>query len=327
MAPPEERYASPLELLLSPDGTRLYVLCQGADEVRVLNSVSGAVLQTIPVGHVPRGFSLSPDARRLLVANSWDDTVTVIDTQKGRVMATWGTGFEPSSVVEDRAGKLLYVADRISNDVMVLDATTGEKKSTLTAGRGACYMTMAPDGSQLYVTHVYPNPTAYRTPPRSEITVIDEPFTGNDAWFMTTGYRLPDNECGCIAPGTTAPKTRPITNLKVRSFVTSLANNAVVKVGRPTMVKGIAFDGGSGIKKVEASIDGGRTWRESTLGANLGRYSFRECTVSITPEEPGPFGLLARATAVSGETQPGEATWNPAGYARNVIESLNIVAA
>jgi sulfite dehydrogenase len=161
----------------------------------------------------------------------------------------------------------------------------------------------------------------------SEITVIDEPFTGHDAWFMTTGYRLPDNECGCIAPGTTAPKTRPITNLKVRSFVTSLANNAVVKVGRPTMVKGIAFDGGSGIKKVEASIDGGRTWRESTLGANLGRYSFREWTVSITPEEPGPFGLLARATAVSGETQPGEATWNPAGYARNVIESLNIVAA
>ena len=56
LAPPEERYASPLELLLSPDGTRLYVLCQGADEVRVLNSVSGAVLQTIPVGHVPRGF-------------------------------------------------------------------------------------------------------------------------------------------------------------------------------------------------------------------------------------------------------------------------------
>ncbi len=173
LAPPEERYASPLEMLLSPDGTRLYVLCQGADEVRVLNSVSGAVLQTIPVGHVPRGFSLSPDARRLFVANSWDDTVTVIDTQMGRVMATWGTGFEPSSVVEDRAGKLLYVADRISNDVMVLDAATGEEKSTLAAGRGASYMTMAPDGSQLYVTHVYPNPTAYRTPPRSEITVID----------------------------------------------------------------------------------------------------------------------------------------------------------
>jgi sulfite dehydrogenase (cytochrome) subunit A len=161
----------------------------------------------------------------------------------------------------------------------------------------------------------------------SEIAVIGEAFSGHDAWFMTTGYRLPDNDCGCIAPGTTAPKTTPITKFRVRSFVTSLANNAVVKVGQRTLVKGIAFDGGTGIKKVEASIDGGRSWQEAMLGKNLGRYSFREWTLPIIPEEPGPFGLRVRATAVSGETQPSEASWNPSGYARNVIESLNIVAA
>jgi YVTN family beta-propeller protein len=170
---PEERYASPLELLLSPDGRLLYVLCQGADEVRVLNAATGVVLRTIPVGHVPRGFSFSADGRRLFVANSWDDTVTVIDTESGRVKATWGAGFEPSSVVEDRAGKTLYVADRIGNDIAVLDAATGEEKLTLEAGRGASYLTLSGDGSRLYATHVYPNPTPHRTPPKSEITVID----------------------------------------------------------------------------------------------------------------------------------------------------------
>ena len=30
---------------------------------------------------------------------------------------------------------------------------------------------------------------------------------------------------------------------------------------------------------------------------------------------------------MSGETQASEATWNPSGYERNVIESLRIVAA
>jgi YVTN family beta-propeller protein len=170
---PAERYASPLELLLSRDGTRLYVLCQGADEVRVLNAATGAVLRTIPVGHVPRGFSFSPDGRRLFVANSWDDTVTVIDTESGRVKATWAAGFEPSSVVEDRAGKTLFVADRIGNDIAVLDAETGEEKTTLEAGRGASYLTLSGDGSRLYATHVYPNATPHRTPPKSEITVID----------------------------------------------------------------------------------------------------------------------------------------------------------
>ena len=32
---------------------------------------------------------------------------------------------------------------------------------------------MSADGSRLYATHVYPNATPHRTPPRSEITVID----------------------------------------------------------------------------------------------------------------------------------------------------------
>lgn len=169
----DEQYASPLELLLSPDGSRLYVLCQGTDEVRVLDAASGRELQAVPVGHVPRGFSLSPDGARLFVTNSWDDTVTAIDTKTEAVTATWKAGFEPSSVVEDRAGKTLYVADRIGNDITVLDAASGDEKETLEAGRGASYLALSPDGSRLYATHVYPNAVPHRTPPQSEITIID----------------------------------------------------------------------------------------------------------------------------------------------------------
>jgi YVTN family beta-propeller protein len=169
----DEVYASPLELLLSPDGSRLYVLCQGAGEVRVLNAASGRELEAIPVGRMPRGFSLSPDGSRLFVANSWDDTVSVFDTRRNAVTATWKAGFEPSSVVEDRGGKLLFVADRIGNNVTVLDAATGEEKETLEAGRGASYLALSADGTRLYATHVYPNLAPARTPPKSEITVID----------------------------------------------------------------------------------------------------------------------------------------------------------
>jgi YVTN family beta-propeller protein len=49
-------YASPLEVLLSPDGARLYVLCQGAKRCRVLDAASYAVIKRIAVGRVPRGF-------------------------------------------------------------------------------------------------------------------------------------------------------------------------------------------------------------------------------------------------------------------------------
>jgi len=169
----EVDYASPLEVLLSPDGARLYVLCQQSEEVRVLDAASFAVIKNIAVGRVPRGFSLSPDGARLFVTNSWDDTLSVIDTGMLAVVATWPVGAEPSSVVEDRAGKRLFVANRISNDVAVLDAQTGAEEKRLLAGRGSSYLTLSPDGSRIYGTHVYPNPSPHRTAPESEITVID----------------------------------------------------------------------------------------------------------------------------------------------------------
>ena len=172
-------YASPVEVLLSPDGARLYVLCQQSGEVRVLDAARFAFIKKIAVGRVPRGFSLSPDGARLFVANSWDDTVTVIDTRTLAAIATWPVGAEPSSVIEDRAGKHLFVANRISNDVAVLDAQTGAEQKRLLAGRGASYLTLSPDGSRIYATHIYPNPPRVpteldnRTAPESEITVID----------------------------------------------------------------------------------------------------------------------------------------------------------
>jgi len=166
-------YASPLEVLLSPDGARLYVLCQQSEEVRVLDASSYAVIKNIAVGRVPRGFSLSASGDRLFVTNSWDDTLSVIDTGTLAVVATWPVGAEPSSVVEDRAGKRLFVANRISGNVVVLDAQTGTTEKWLMAGRGASYLTLSPDGSRIYATHIYPNPSPHRTAPESEITVID----------------------------------------------------------------------------------------------------------------------------------------------------------
>jgi YVTN family beta-propeller protein len=172
-------YASPLEVLLSPDGMRLYVLCQQSEEVRVLDAASFAVIRKIAVGKVPRGFSLSASGDRLFVTNSGDDTLSVIDTGTLAVVATWTVGAEPSSVVVDRAGKRLFVANRISGTVAVLDAQTGAEEKQLRAGRGSSYLTPAPDGSRLYVTHIFPNPQPHqpglqdRSAPESEITVID----------------------------------------------------------------------------------------------------------------------------------------------------------
>ncbi len=172
-ATPVERYASPVEMLFSRDGARLYVLCQESGEVQVLDALSGRVLKRIAVGRVPRGFVLSPGGDKLYVASSWEDRVAVVDTRRMQVTASWHVGAEPTGIAVDRSGARIFVANRISSDVAVLDAKTGNEQRRLVAGRGASYLTMAADGKRLLVTHVYPNPGAYRSAPESEITVID----------------------------------------------------------------------------------------------------------------------------------------------------------
>src|SRR5579864_331305 len=169
----KERYLSPLEMALSPDGRLLYVVCQDSDEVRVVDAVTDKVVGIAPVGRAPRGIALSPDGRRLYITNAWSDTVSVIDTDSLKVVQTLVTGFEPSGIVVDRSGQTLYVANRLSGDVSVIDLNAGQETKRLLAGRGASYLAISPDGKWIYCTHIYPNPGAFRTQPNSEITVID----------------------------------------------------------------------------------------------------------------------------------------------------------
>jgi sulfite dehydrogenase len=156
----------------------------------------------------------------------------------------------------------------------------------------------------------------------NEITVIDTVF---DGFWMKSAYRIPDTPCNCVEPGTTPAATIPINRFNVRSFITSLSDGAKVKPGR-IRLKGIAFDGGKGIKEVAVSTDGGKNWTPAKLGRDLGKYSFREWSLAVNLAA-GTHELKVRATNNAGDTQPAEARWNPAGYMRNVIETVRVTAA
>lgn len=158
----------------------------------------------------------------------------------------------------------------------------------------------------------------------SEIHVLDKVF---DGFWMSTAYRIPDNACACVEPGTAPTKTVPINRFNVRSFITSLTDGAKVPAGRETVVRGIAFDGGYGITEVAFSADGGRSWTEARLGKDLGKYSFREWSAAFKPSKRGTYELKVRAVNRIGQSQPLNALWNPAGYMRNVVETTRVVAA
>ncbi len=167
------RYTNPVDLRVSPDGSRLYIVCQGSDEVVVVDAASKVVVGRIPVGSVPRGIVLTKDGARGYITNSWGDTVTEIDTSAQRAIRTLPAGFEPSGAALDASGKALFVANRVGGDISVVDLESGKETRRLVAGRGASYMTTSPDGARIYATHIYPNLGKFRSEPESEITEID----------------------------------------------------------------------------------------------------------------------------------------------------------
>ncbi|MBU6457999.1 MAG: molybdopterin-dependent oxidoreductase [Bradyrhizobium sp.] len=156
----------------------------------------------------------------------------------------------------------------------------------------------------------------------NEITVIDNVF---DGFWMKSAYRIPDTPDNSVEPGTTPKATIPINRFTIRSFITNVANGAKLKAGNTTL-QGIAFDSGKGIKDVAVSTDGGKTWTQAKLGKDLGKYSFREWKLPVKLAA-GSHDLKVRATSNSGETQPDQPRWNPAGYLRNVVETVRVTVA
>ena len=158
----------------------------------------------------------------------------------------------------------------------------------------------------------------------SEITVLTDRF---EKFWMKPGYRIPDTPCGCVEPGTAPRSTVPITRMTVRSFIAAPANGSRVAANQPVTLKGIAFDGGYGVREVQISDNLGATWSRATLGADHGRYSFREWSATWKPMGTGTTRLMVRAFNGIGESQGSEPLWNPAGYLRNVIEQITLVVA
>jgi YVTN family beta-propeller protein len=166
-------YLSPIDLKLSPDGQRLYVVCEDSDLVLVVDTHSRQVTKRVKVGHRPKAIAVSPTGKTLYVSNEWDDTITEIDAHSLQPLRTLEAGWGPVGITTNRTGKVLYVANTLGNDVSLLDLLTGKEIKRLGTGTFPEYIALSNDGSQVYVSNLLARPGATDQPPVSEVTVID----------------------------------------------------------------------------------------------------------------------------------------------------------
>lgn len=213
-------------------------------------------------------------------------------------------------------------------DVQAFDLAPDYRKSLPldVALNGEVLVAYAMNGKDLPMLNGFPLrlvvPGYYATYWVKHLTDISVVNTSKANYYMDEAYRIPDNACNCVTPGTQASKTVAVSRMKVRSFFTNVEAGAQLARGKH-VIRGIAFDGsGSGIKAVDFSSDGGLTWQATGLGVGERPYSFRRWQIDFNPASAGEYELRVRATNGLDETQPLQANWNPGGYNRNVSEAI-----
>jgi sulfite dehydrogenase len=154
------------------------------------------------------------------------------------------------------------------------------------------------------------------------IDVLTQPQRG---FWMSSAYRVPIGEFPVVERFITqeTPTTTPITEMVVNSLVTSHADGAQVKAGNVT-IRGLAWDGGYGIRAVEVSTDGGKTWTTAVLGEDLGRYAFRPWSFELVAKL-GKNSVMVNAINRIGQAQTAALLFNPAGYHNNVMQNLTLI--
>ena len=118
----------------------------------------------------------------------------------------------------------------------------------------------------------------------SDITVLSSPF---DGFWVKSAYRVPDTDCGCIAPGSAPRKTVPVTRMTTRTLIVNPMNGTTLKSGTSIEIMGLAFSANHSIVDVIVSFDGGNTWEKAKLGKDLGRYSWIQFFIPWKPEKTG----------------------------------------
>jgi YVTN family beta-propeller protein len=143
----------PIDVKLSPDGSKFYVANQQRNGVSVIDARTFVETNFIPTGKGAHGLYPSRDAKRLFVSNRTGGSVSVIDLANDTVLTTWNIGGSPDMGGVSTDGKRLWLSGRYNKAVYVIDTTTGQVIKTIAVGKGAHGLCLFPQPGRFSLGH------------------------------------------------------------------------------------------------------------------------------------------------------------------------------
>jgi len=147
------RYTKPHGLVVSRDGARVWVTCEGAQAVLELDAENGAVRGAWRTGQQTSHMIVpTPDESKLFVANIRSGSVTIIERASGQVTSVpTAAGAEGIDVSPD--GQEVWITNRADSSISILDARGDSLIAKLEGvGRFPIRVRFTPDGREAWVS-------------------------------------------------------------------------------------------------------------------------------------------------------------------------------
>jgi len=228
--------ANPVDIVPSPDLSRLYVSLRGHNEVAVIDTKNRKLETRIKVGKHPHFIKVLPDGKRLIVANNSDTHASIIDMGANAVVAKPEVTVGSAGVAVTPDGKFAYIMSVYTGNITVIDLEKAKRVETINVpGEFPYFLSVAvPPGSPLiYIC----------TTSRNSISVWDTRTNKVVGEFPTARYP----SYITLAPGgARAFVTHTFSNYSESVTVVDLHKRAVIKeikVGQMPMVPVVSPDG------------------------------------------------------------------------------------
>ncbi len=150
---PATKTGRPVRVLLSPDGSLLYVLIRAKKSaVWVFDTKTNEQVGTIPVGGNSNDFALSSDGRWLVSSSFAEDRLSVIDTSSREIVGTHAAPTGSGLIMHPSKPRVYSIAS-FEDEVVAVDYQSGARLGAATLASSPQYGTISPDGTVLYVAN------------------------------------------------------------------------------------------------------------------------------------------------------------------------------
>lgn len=149
----------PFSIVAADDRAYVSVATAGHDAIKVVDTITGAVLAEYPLALTVTALAMSPDGKRVFAGRSGDDRIdiAVVDTtaeRVGTIDLAGGAGAGVDAMRVDATGKRLYVAtsDARGSRLVTVNTETAQIESTVWVGAPIRDLALGADGKAYVLT-------------------------------------------------------------------------------------------------------------------------------------------------------------------------------